>query len=172
MKSINKKLLSWLLICFAVFFAHIFLGALLHTEFRKPPTDGEVLTGYGIIVLFLCFPLSVLIPFASTGLSHFFDTNPMLFLSLFFVFVGTLNWIILILIIKRYSLFKTISLCLLAGILVAVSTIAIDSFLHEFAKESLVFSLCMSIYWGFWIGFVLSVIIRVYKNWFSLPRKQ
>ena len=170
MTGVGKKLLVWFLVCSVIFSAHAFLARTMYLEITSPDPR-ESFVAWMIIMTALNFPLSMLALPADAIFQFTNSPRSTLLTPLFFLFVGTLNWILLILIIKCYSFHKIISLCLLLGAIVGGSTITIDGFFHGFDFGHF-FLFCVCMYWSFWAGFVLSVIVRSYTNIRSLREKR
>ena len=169
MTGIGKKLLVWFLICSVIFAAHAFLARMMYLEITSIPEPGETIEGCLLITWFLGFPLSLFTFSLATvfeGILNLNNAPPSelaVSLSLFLLSVGTLNWILLILIVRWCSFQKIISLCLLLGTIVGSLTLTIDGFVQGFDFGHFVL-LCACMYWSFWAGFVLSVLVRCYTN--------
>jgi len=171
MSNVGKKLLVWLLVYLVIFAAHAFLVRTMYMEITSAPDLGETFVAWMYLMMILDFPLSMLVLPVDAVFQVTTSPRSELFVSLFFLFVGTLNWVFLVLIVRRYSLHKhlfqcrIISLCLLYGIIIGISTLTTVVFCHGwFGLLDCFDGHCPCFYWGFWGGFVLSIAVHIYTD--------
>ena len=109
-----RKKLPWLyLVCSIVFSVHVFLVAFMYSEItdhidciEEHSNCGETFEAWMYLMMALDFPLSMLIIPLDGVFQITTSLRSNLFIPVFFLLVGTLNWILLVLIAKHSGFYR------------------------------------------------------------------